>query len=140
VKVLFRLERDSRGWPPVDIEGMWAKKVGDNQYVLDNTPFYARGIAIGDVVSTVAIDGDLYFRKVLREGGHGTIRILLKNEAQLEALAARLESFRCEFEVAPPRLVAVDVLPETAVAALLEYLAAEQAASRLGYEEGCKSW
>jgi Domain of unknown function (DUF4265) len=140
VKILFRMERDARGWPPVDVEGIWATRASEGGFIVDNTPFYARGIALGDVVAAVEVDGELYFSKILAEGGHGTIRILLKNQAQLEEVSRRVEGFGCEIEYAPPRLIAVDVVPGAAVDELLGYLASEQEASRLGYEVGCRTW
>jgi len=139
VKVLFRLERDERGWPPIDVEGMWAKRTAADEYTLHNIPFYARGVASGDVVATVEIDGNLYFRETLRQGGHGTIRVLLKSESQADGVIARIESFRCGCESAE-RLVAVDVPPKMRVSELLSFLEAERGASRLGYEVSCKSW
>jgi len=140
VKVLFRLERDLSGWPPLNIEGLWAKEINESEYMLCNVPFYVRGIANGDVVSVVEERGERFFENVVREGGHGTIRVLLKRTEQLDDVLEKLEGFRCGIEVAEPRLLAIDVQVETSLAALLEFLDAEEAAARLGYEVGCKSW
>jgi hypothetical protein len=140
IKLLFRLERDARGWPPVDIEGLWSSQTSSDAYVLYNTPFYAREVALGDVVSATRQGDELFFDKVLKEGGHGTIRVLLKRAAEMESVCARLESFCCELETAEPRLIAIDVRPDTAVDALLAYLDEEERASRFGYEVACQSW
>lgn len=139
VKILFRIERDAQGWPPTDIEGMWAKRGDDNEFLLHNTPFYAQGVAIGDVVSGVEENGEFYFHEVLREGGHGTIRVLLKSLDQVDLVCSKLEMFGCEVEVSQ-RLIAVDVRPEVAIKSLLNYLEGEEQASRFGYEVACQFW
>ena len=58
-----------------DIESAWAKVEGDS-YVLDNILFYAREYSLGDVISAVEKDGDLYASGLIRESGHSTIRVL----------------------------------------------------------------
>jgi hypothetical protein len=50
VKVRFALDQDSDGWPLVASEGVWARACGDAEYELDNVPWFARGIALGDRV------------------------------------------------------------------------------------------
>lgn len=50
VKVRFALERDEDGWPPAESEGLWAELVESDLYRLDNTPWFVRGVAAGDVV------------------------------------------------------------------------------------------
>ncbi len=138
VKVLFRLERDESGWPPATVEGVWAKRISEMACLLYNIPFYARGVANGDVVEVCDVDGELYFCKMLRESGHGTIRVLAKDVAQVEPIVEMLESFGCGVEVAQPRLIAADVPPSAQVRSLLNYLEKEEAAAHLGYEVACQ--
>ena len=51
VKVHFPIEVED-GWPPVSGESMWAVHVEDEVYRLENTPFFVRGAAFGDLVQT----------------------------------------------------------------------------------------
>jgi hypothetical protein len=50
VKVRFALERDQYGWPPAESEGLCAEPVEGDLYRLDNTPWFARGVAADDVI------------------------------------------------------------------------------------------
>ena len=77
VKVLFRLEKDEDGYPPVEVESLWGIVRLDGVEP-DNTPFFARGVALGDIVNLrKASDGALEFESVARRGGHSTYRILV---------------------------------------------------------------
>ncbi|MFC9157849.1 DUF4265 domain-containing protein [Streptomyces bauhiniae] len=50
VKVHFRLEVDEDGWPPASVESLWAVDLGDGTVRLDNTPWFVRGVASGDII------------------------------------------------------------------------------------------
>ncbi|MGW0766846.1 DUF4265 domain-containing protein [Streptomyces sp. NPDC002676] len=51
VKVHFRLEIVD-GWPPASVESLWTVDQGDGTVRLDNIPWFVRGIACGDIVTT----------------------------------------------------------------------------------------
>ncbi|WP_071891296.1 DUF4265 domain-containing protein [Streptomyces venezuelae] len=51
MKVHFRLETDG-DWPPASVESLWAFDRGDGTVRLDNTPWFVRGVACGDVLTT----------------------------------------------------------------------------------------
>ncbi|MGW9025231.1 DUF4265 domain-containing protein [Streptomyces sp. NPDC055722] len=51
VKVHFRLEIEN-DWPPAGVESLWAIDRGNGEVELANTPFFVRGVAIGDIVET----------------------------------------------------------------------------------------
>jgi len=61
--VIFKLNQDAYLWPPVATERMWACKVGEGQYKIDNIPFYARGVSANDVVSVIEEGGVLFLIK-----------------------------------------------------------------------------
>ena len=50
VKVRFKLDVDHDGWPPAESEGLWAEPLGDDTFRVDNTPWFVRNLASGDVV------------------------------------------------------------------------------------------
>lgn len=52
VKILFELVQDEDGYPPVGVEGMWGAPLANGNALLDNIPFYARGVSSGDEVRT----------------------------------------------------------------------------------------
>jgi hypothetical protein len=55
VKIVFSLEQDEDGYPPVKTESLWAKPKADGSFELDNTPFYAQGISRKDIVAAEPI-------------------------------------------------------------------------------------
>jgi hypothetical protein len=95
-KVAFDLPQVSAAWPPFSIERIWAKKTSTPfQLELQNIPFFARGIACGDVIK-VKPDHErreLVFDGLVRHSGNSTIRIILRDKAP-ELRDRVLEIFR----------------------------------------------
>src|SRR5262245_3626053 len=84
VRIRFELEEpDEHGWPPAGAETLWAQRVGDNEYEIDNIPFYVRGVSAGDIVSVSEKEGALVFQSVLKDSGHSTIRVIIKGPEEL---------------------------------------------------------
>jgi hypothetical protein len=80
-KVLFRLEKDEDGYPPEEVESLWGFLRKDG-IELDNIPFFAKGVALGDVVAArKAPDGALEFQSVVRRGD--TVRIGLSSSRSI---------------------------------------------------------
>ncbi len=97
---------------PVAGETLWAELVGEQQYRLANCPFYAEGLAEGDIVRCVTRDGWLTVLAMEEDGGNANIRILIARDADavsVDALLGKLVSVGCTFERAGPQLVAVTV-------------------------------
>ena len=96
--------------------------------MLENVPFYARGLSFGDAVEARLEGGVLVFAGVTRRGGHSTYRLSLADSVSVWSRAflhlwEQIELLGCTFEQATQRLLAVDVPPDsdsTAVRALLE--------------------
>lgn len=124
VKVLFRIDRDEDGYPPVEVESLWGA-LRDEGVEIDNVPFYARGVALGDIVKVGrSKDGALEFESVLRRGGHSTYRLLLLREDPEEPLRVMSElvamGLRVEQDVAC--LLAVDVPPAVSLDDVRDFL------------------
>ena len=54
VHVIFPLEVDVDGWPPVSAERVWAFDLGDGRFRIDNPPWFVRNLAVGDIVEAQA--------------------------------------------------------------------------------------
>src|SRR5882757_7842392 len=91
VKIAFRLMRDEEDWPPADWEHLWAIPRGTQRYELDNIPFFVKGVACGDVVSAQSEDQGLVFDRVLLRGGHSTVRVIMYDLAQKQAIRDSLK-------------------------------------------------
>jgi uncharacterized protein DUF4265 len=84
VKVVFELPRDKDGWPPAASEGLWAIPVSPDVVLLDNTPFFVRGVAAGDLIRVHReADGQLRAAARLQWSGHCTIRIIVFRDGPL---------------------------------------------------------
>jgi len=135
VKVLFPLARDEDGYPPYGSESLWARPVADG-YQLDNTPFFAEGVSSGDVVTVERDDGALVFRSVVRPSGHSTVRVLVRDPAEVPSVREELRALGCSTEGSHiPGLLAVDVPATVDYARLRRYLEDGAAGERWAYEE-----
>jgi Domain of unknown function (DUF4265) len=77
-RVIVELEVDDDGWPPVSAERLWAVDLGDDLYRLDNAPWFAPDLAVGDILRAVAPDLESHriFLGVVEKSEHLTIRLI----------------------------------------------------------------
>lgn len=112
-KIAFRLVPDEDGYPPADWEHLWARAVGADLYLIDNTPFFVYGISLGDLVKAAPESGLLVYQHTVKRSLHSTLRVMLFRKDQVDQLRERLASLGCATELSHiPGLVAVDVPPE----------------------------
>ncbi|OJH35150.1 DUF4265 domain-containing protein [Cystobacter ferrugineus] len=138
VKVVVNLEKDEDDYPPADYEGLWALPVGEGLFRIDNVPFFARGIAYGDIVSATLEQQELRFREVVRPSGHSTLRLIIYDEKDIPSVRQFLEELGCDIERSHiPGLISVDVPPTVPLAVLKRHLDEGEAQERWGYEEAC---
>ncbi|MFJ2949818.1 DUF4265 domain-containing protein [Streptomyces sp. NPDC087226] len=143
VKVHFRMEVDEDGWPPASIESLWAVKLGNGTVRLDNTPWFVRGVASGDIIRVeLEDDGVLYARETIQPSQNCTIRlIVLKDEGSAAARQTVLETFHrlgtTGEGIERFRLVALDVPPEADLPKIRKLLEHGAAKEWWHWEEGC---
>jgi hypothetical protein len=137
VKVLFHLARDQDGYPPADWEHLWALPRSGQLFELDNIPFFAVGVACGDVVfAEPNADGDLVFKDVTIASGHSTIRVVLFDLDRKTTTMDELKRLGCDWEGSHlPKLCAVDIPPEVNYESVLEFLDKGVADGVLDYQE-----
>ncbi len=143
-RVMFPLERDRDGYPPVENEVLWAKETGPATFRLDNIPFYARGVSCGDVVAAESLDrGPLRFRAVVEPSLHSTIRVFLPEDSpdhrplheRTADLRGKLKALGCDTEANRPGFFAIDVPPSVKLSAVRAILAPGSEAGFWDYEE-----
>ncbi|AUF95439.1 DUF4265 domain-containing protein [Pseudomonas sp. S07E 245] len=135
-KILFRLEQDAQGYPPASVEGLWAQQT-EAGYLIDSIPFYAYGIAPGDLISVSEADGEVWFAALSNSGGASVFRVLVKLAGALEPVRAALSEFGCPSEVEQAvKMLAVQVPPTQSLDTLLYYLLTQREAGTLEFEEG----
>src|SRR5260370_42409051 len=76
VKVGFKLDRDADDYPPADWEWMWASRVGDSTFKIDNIPFFAKLISSGDSVAATYTNTGMLFQKLGQPSCHSTVRVV----------------------------------------------------------------
>lgn len=134
VKVLFEIARDNGTH---DVESVWAVPT-DGGYRLDNIPFYAVGVACGDVVAAARdADGTLRYTDVVAPSGHSTIRLWFGDAGHVQDVRDELRAMGCDSELDLSRLVAVDVPPDVPYERIRNYLDAKESALVFEYEEAC---
>ena len=138
VKVSFRLQPDEDGWPPVDVESVWARPGEvEGEYVIDNIPFFTREATDGDVIAVrYDIDGTLWFDKVIRSSRNSLIRVILFDCNPVDTVREQLGVFGCSTEYfSEYRVIAVNIPPNVEIVTVQSYLHGEEVAGRLAYEE-----
>ncbi|WDY56741.1 DUF4265 domain-containing protein [Pseudomonas sp. PSKL.D1] len=134
--VLWQLEQDAQGYPPASVEGLWVS-YSERGYQVDSIPFYAYGIAPGDIISICNDDERVWFDSLLHNGGATVLRILAKAPDTLEQIREAMEDFSCNCEAQQAtKMLAVQVPPGQPLDTLLYYLLTQRAAGTLDFEEG----
>jgi hypothetical protein len=144
VKLCFELEREDDDWPPVRTESVWARPVGDDEYELENIPWFARGFAIGDRVRAERDDeGALTARDKVAWSGRYTIRVIPtgtgSSHEQIEDVVAAFEPLGAECEGGLPafKIVALDIPPTARLVDIKSLLRNGEVEGRWGWEEAC---
>lgn len=107
-----------------ETESIWCQMQGEN-YVIDNIPFIARNISLGDVIKAEydSEDKQYYFEDIVSISGNTTIRIQFYDVSKIENVRNWLKNNECDTEVLISRnLVAVNVPKKTKYLSIKEYL------------------
>jgi len=108
-------------------ETPWVIPVGDGHFRLDNIPFYAYGISLGDILEATP-DGDdprPHVRRVVTKSGNRTLRVIADEGASRvpQSLLDDLISLGCSYTGATPRYICINIppiVPLDAVVAVLD--------------------
>jgi hypothetical protein len=145
VNVRFELDRDEHGWPPAESEGLWAEPLGNDEYRIDNAPWFVMGLAVDDVVDArTGADGRLWAVERRRWSGRQTIRLLARSDrsdpVDLPAIVRQFEELGVFGEIAGQwGLVALDVGLDADLARVKALVHGGEADARWYVEEGCIS-
>jgi hypothetical protein len=118
IKVAFELRKDEDGYPPADIEQLWAEPLGNVLFKIDNVRFFVKGISCGDVVEALADpEGELRYKSLVRPSGRSTLRVIVFRESpdtrpltdRVADLRSQLVKIGCCTELSHiPGLIALD--------------------------------
>ena len=111
----------------VEVETPWARRIGVNTYALDNLPWYAYGISVGDTFEAIPTDdGFPEFTRVIAKSGNRTVRVILKPSAKespaSQAVLDRFIAMGCEYEGMDNSYVAVNIPPSVSLADVCRFI------------------
>ncbi|MEO6394169.1 MAG: DUF4265 domain-containing protein [Pyrinomonadaceae bacterium] len=135
-KVMFKLEKDSDGYPPDDWESIWAYETSTGQYCVDNIPFFVRGLSLGDIVSVDRKGNELHFKDVISPSGHSVLRVVVFDRSRMKELHDDLAQLGCSTEQSHlPSLLAVDCPPTANLSKVIDFLSKGETNDYWSYEE-----
>jgi hypothetical protein len=142
VRVLFRLDRDEDGWPPIGTERLWAAPLAGDVARVDNVPFFVRNLAWGDHVRTKVHNGAIWAVERLKWSGRCTIRVIPHVKGPLagsrQAVLDAFEPLGVGGEgVESYGIVALDVPADADLAPVVRLLRQGLDDGWWDYEEGC---
>jgi hypothetical protein len=124
-KVLFRV--------PVEdgeamVETLWAIPLGDDQYELANSPFYAYGVSWQDIVLAPfnADEGFPTFERVVKKSGNHMVRVVfpipVDSGNEPDRILDGLEALGCSFEGLSSRYFSINIPPGIELATICDFL------------------
>jgi Domain of unknown function (DUF4265) len=137
VKVFFRLHQDEDGYPPISVESLWAQPgANPGECRIDNIPFFARDVTIGDVVTVREEEGCNWFESLARPSRNSLIRVIFFDPARVEKVTASLIARGCSTEyLRDYDLLAVSIPESVSLVDIQAYLRSEASAGTIDYEE-----
>lgn len=124
-KVLFRVPNEDGS---AHVETLWATPLGNDEYKLDNSPFYAYSVSWEDVVYAPfdKTYGFPTFVRVTRKSGHRTIRVIFDPPVQdgneSDRVLQGLVALGCSYEGANRGYMAIDLPPRVRLDDVRYYL------------------
>ena len=129
-KVLFRVPADDG---TARVETLWATALGNDEYKLDNSPFYAYSVSWEDTVYAPIdpSEGRPTFMRVVKKSGRRTIRIKFDPPVQdgneSDQVLQGLVALGCSYEGANRSYMSIDIPQEVNLERVRQYLIDEGA-------------
>jgi hypothetical protein len=94
IRLRYVLTRDEDGWPPTDSEYLWARLLSPGVAKVDNIPWFAQNVALGDFVSVTPVGDDVFDpSERIRWSGNCTIRIIVLSDRAGNSLQDVVQEF-----------------------------------------------
>jgi hypothetical protein len=124
-KVLFRVPNEDGS---VEVETLWATRLGDNEYRLDNSPFWAYGVSWEDVVFAPFSEEDQLptFQAVVQKSGNRTVRLMfdppVQGDGSSNVVLQSLVTMGCSYEGMNKKYVSVNIPADVSLDSVRRYL------------------
>lgn len=106
----------------VDSEELSADPLGGGNFIVRSIPVVAEGLALGDIVSCVTVNGRPHVDHVVVAGGNTTLRLLV-DAPFIAQLRQRLEALGCRLEHPVPGMMVLNLAPDAPGEGIRSYLA-----------------
>jgi hypothetical protein len=129
-KVLFRICAEDGS---TDVETLWATALGDDQYRIENSPFFAYSVSWEDIVYAPydPTEERPTFRRVVRKSGNRTVRIVfavpVESENASDEILQGLVALGCSYEGASRTYLSINIPPEVELPRVQQYLVSKEA-------------
>jgi Domain of unknown function (DUF4265) len=129
-KVLFRVPGDEG---TAEVETLWATSLGNDEYKLDNSPFYAYSVSWEDVVYAPfdLIEERPMFQRVIKKSGNRTVRVIFDPPVEAgnasDQLLQGLVALGCSYEGADRAYMSINIPADVQLEAVRDYLLFKQA-------------
>jgi hypothetical protein len=123
-----------------ETETIWCKIIDNENFIIDNIPFIAKRISLGDTIKAEYDSDDemYYFDDFVKSSGNSTIRIIFYDDKSIDSTREWLTKRGCESEVLPARnIVAVNVPEKVDYFPIRDFLEEGEQKGTWVYEESC---
>jgi hypothetical protein len=110
---------------------LWASPTGPNVYRLENSPFFAYGVSWEDLIEVrVGLGSQLEYVRCIAKSGNRTLRVIFQDfrsrDKAAQDILRQLVAMSCTYEGMQPRLVAINVPPETDLEEVTSFLTTQR--------------
>lgn len=129
-KVLFRVPGDDG---TAEVETLWATELGNDEYKLDNSPFYAYSVSWQDIVYAPfdPIEERPTFQRVTKISGNRTVRVIFESAVEAgnssDQLLQDLVVLGCSYEGANRGYMSINIPADVQLEVVRDYLIFKQA-------------
>ena len=124
-KVFFRVPEEDGS---AQVETLWATSLGNDEYKLDNSPFYAYAVSWEDVVYA-PYDQDeerATFQRIITKSGNRTIRMVfdppIEEGNSSDLILQRLVALGCSYEGMNRNYMSLNIPPGVELEIIRKYL------------------
>ncbi|UXY15227.1 DUF4265 domain-containing protein [Chitiniphilus purpureus] len=139
IKVLFEVDTGDGPLPQLGIESMWAEQTGPTMARLCNVPFFACGVALGDLVQIEqAADGAWKFVEVVQAAEASTLHAFAFSQDEKKQVIDRFAAQGCIVETGPtPAYLAIHIPSLAAARWAADLIAEYQGNDQVAFQVSC---
>ena len=137
-KIIFELTPDEDNYPPVSAESLWGISKESGVYKIDNSPYYVYGVSKSDCVLITEKNGAKVAIRIVRQGGHSTLRFFAEKDVIKRQIIKKLETLGCICsEKEGISLFSVDIPASCDFLEIDNYLSSISDGEKIACEDAC---